>query len=329
MPFTPGAYPGSLHHYAPRLVAFEHNHSQHGHPHNFVLFLGGLGDSFMTVRYPSVLARTLPLSWALAEVQTTSSGAGFTTGSLKRDAQDLSEAITYFRGLAAQRNADSPAKIILLGHSTGCQDAIHYLVGPWKAASISTEVIERPRLDGVVLQAGISDREGIGGVLSPQEAQRSLDVAEAMIKDGRGHDHMPISATKGFPGAQPIARRWVSLLDKQGDDDYFSSDLSDERLERVWGRRGLATRRIHTLVLIGGADEHMPQDIDKAKLVAKWEAQVKNAGGLWDDRSGVVEGASHNLNRSDDNVVEDFCRNVLAFVQSIDSHTTHQDTGKL
>ena len=334
MPFTPAAYPGSLHHYAPRLVAFEHAPASDKaagniEAHNFVLFVGGLCDALMTVKYPSVLATVLPSSWAVAEVQTRSSGVGFTTGSLERDSEDLAKAITYFRDVAKQRNSESPAKVILLGHSTGCQDAMNYIVGPWKQEPMPQHVKERPPLDGVILQAGISDREGVEDHLDARQVQESLKIAEAMIQEGRGLDHMPLATTKGMFGAQPSAERWTSLLNETGDDDYFSSDLSDDRLERVWGAGGLAARAVKVMVLLSGEDENMPKSLNKAELISKWETFVKGSNGLWDDRSGVLERASHNLNKSSDSVVNRLCETVLGFVQSIDPHLAHKDTGKL
>ena len=319
MSFTPTPHPGVLHHYSPKLVAFEHRPGQvdTDQPHNFVLFVGGLGDTLLSDRYPSVLATFLPATWAIIEVHTRSSGLGWATGTLERDSEDLSKAIAYFRDLAKQRNAQVPAKVVLFGHSTGCQDAVNYLVGPWKAASIPQEVLDRPRLDGVVLQAGISDREGMANEgFSPEQIRKSLEVAHAMIDEGRGGDYMPTAVVSG---TQTSANRWVSLQSEDGDDDYFSSDLGEDRLQRVWGKRGLATRDARILVLLSGEDEHMPESVDKAKLAAQWEGYVRDNGGSWDERSGVLPGASHNLNISSNEAVKGLCDKAVDFIQSIDS----------
>ena len=331
MQFAQGAHPGVLHNYAPRLVAFEYTPREKvtNTSCNFVFFLGGLGDSLMTVRYPSVLAALLPQSWGLAEIQLSSSGIGWTTGMLPRDSDELAKAVTYFRNVAKERNPIAPAKIVLLGHSTGCQIAMNYLVGPWKEYNIPKMVAERPKVDGVILQAGISDREGVEDHMTAQEIASSLSLAKSWIKEGRGGDQLPPASTKLLFGANPSAERWVSLIDQEGDDDYFRSDLPEDRLQRVWGDRGLATRAIKVMVLLGEKDEHMPTSIDKNRLIATWETQVKGSNGLWDDRSGVVKGVGHNLNRNDEIVVKGLCEKCIGFVESIDPDLAHKDTGKL
>ncbi|KAL9092363.1 MAG: hypothetical protein Q9159_000871 [Coniocarpon cinnabarinum] len=329
--FPPASHAGNLHHYASRLVAFEHGlpHGNAAAAHNFVLFVGGLDDSLLTVRYPSVLATVLPASWAVAEVQTRSSGVGFATGSLERDSEDLVKAVAYFRQLAKQRNAGASSKVVLIGHSTGCQDAMNYLIGPWKQNPIPGDVKQRPVLDGVVFQAGISDREAVEGRLPPQLIRDSLDLARAMVDQGKGRDQLPIESTNGMFGAQPSANRWLSLISDGGDDDYFSSDLPDDRVERVWGSEGLATRGVKTLVLLGEKDDGMPQRVDKAELIGRWETYVKGSNGLWDDRSGVLPGAGHNLNDNSDDVVRTLCERIAGFVRSLDPELAQTDVGKL
>lgn len=317
MSFKPGAYSGTLHNYAPRLVAFEHASASRDAPCNFILFLAGLGDALMTVRYPSVLAALLPPSWGLVEVQLSSSGTGWTTGSLECDSNELAKAIAYFRQIATERNLGHPAKTVLLGHSTGCQIAVNYLVGPWKSHMIPQAVTARPAVDGVILQAGISDREAVKGLMSNEEISSSLGLAKSWIEEGRGQDQLPISSTKLVFGASPSAERWVSLLDEYGHDDYFSSDLAKERLQRVWGERGLATRGVRLMVLLGEKDNGMPASVDKAKLLSTCERQVKGSNGLWDDQSGVVKDAYHNLNGNDEHVVKDLCEKCVSFVQSV------------
>lgn len=330
MPFTTGPYPGTLHHYAPRLIAFEHqpkNENTSGagtteSPANFVLFLGGLGDALMTVRYPSVLAKQLRSSWSVAEVQLSSSGAGWATSSLERDADELAKAVEYFRGLAKSRwmsLSKSVGNIVLLGHSTGCQIAISYLIGAWKEPKIPQSVLDRPPVQGVILQAGISDREALSDVLSASQRESSFKLARSWIADGRGGDILPRSATNGVFGADPSAERWINLADPAGDDDLFSSDLSDARVTRIWGASGLAMRKVTALVMLGAEDEHLPSFIDKDRLMGQWKSAVKDGGGSWDHGSGVVPKAGHNLNKSPSDAVEDLCNRILNFIHTTES----------
>ena len=74
-------------------------------------------------RYPSTIAKSLPADWAIAEVLLSSSYRGWGTSSLTKDAKELAECVGYFRGLRPGR------EVVLMGHSTGCQDVMEYVVG--------------------------------------------------------------------------------------------------------------------------------------------------------------------------------------------------------
>lgn len=181
----------------------------------------------------------------------------------------------------------------------------------------------------MVLQSGISDREGVAGEFHPAEVARSLEIAREWVREGRGGDQLPRSVTKGVFGANVSAERWVSLVDAEGEDDYFSSDLGESRVERVWGAGGFGGRGVRVMVLIGGSDEHMPGFVNKEGLVARWEGKVKGAGGAWDERSGVVEGAGHNLNRNGEEVVKGLCERIVGFVGDVEKEGVSKDGGKL
>lgn len=329
MPFKPASYPGTLHHFTPRLVAFEYasepaTTSSHAPPHHFLLFLGGLTDALRSVSYPEKLSRKLPPTFCLAEVTLSSSGNGWTTSSLARDADELSEAVGFFRQLSSQRNpGGSPGKIILLGHSTGSQIALTYVIGSRNQdPSSSNPPAERPAVDAIMLQAGISDREGVEDALGKSQANASLDLAKSMLADGRGHDHLPLSATDGIFGgkgmSQPSAERWISLVAEDGDDDLFSSDLSDRVVERVWGRDGgLASKGTPALVLWGAEDEHVPKAVDKSGTLRRWADCVRRRGGVWHQSSGVVPSATHNLNASPASASDDLCERMVRFAGEV------------
>lgn len=261
----------------------------------------------------------------MIELLLTSSYSGWQTSHLARDAAELATAIAHFRRVAAARAPAARARLLLLGHSTGCQIAAHYLVGPWQAPRIPADTLAQPHVDGVILQAGISDREALGTVFAPDFVERSLRAARAMVAEGRGEDQVPADVTEGIFGGNPSARRWLSLLSKEpaeADDDYFSSDLGDGTVERIWGRGGLAGRGVPVMVLLSGSDEHMPPSLDKEWLVKeRWGKAVTHAGGKWCPESGVVKNASHNLNGSSSEAVSDLCKRVAAFVIFAEAET--------
>jgi len=75
------------------------------------------------IRYPSTIAKSLPPNWAIAEVLLSSSYRGWGTSSLQKDAKELAECVGYFCKLRPGR------EVVLMGHSTGCQDVMEYVVG--------------------------------------------------------------------------------------------------------------------------------------------------------------------------------------------------------
>ncbi|KAF2197022.1 DUF1749-domain-containing protein [Delitschia confertaspora ATCC 74209] len=302
------AHPGVLHRYTSKLVAFEHTPSpchsastlQDPSTLNTLLWVGGLGDGLLTVDYPTAIAKSLPPNWRLAHVVLTSAYNGWATGSLKRDAEELGKAVVYFRELRGN------GKVVLMGHSTGCQDLMEYIVGAGHEA--------RPTVNGMVLQAGVSDREALVQELHPEVYNSTVELAQQMLKEGRQNDILPRNdASKAF-GSAMTAYRWLSLAspDKNGDDDYFSSDLDDEKLASTFGK---IVKETPVMFLFSGSDEHVPGFVDKKGLVERWTGFVRRGGGVVDeDDGGVVEGASHNLNGDGEAVVGDLVKRVLAFL---------------
>jgi len=297
---------GTLHRYTKRLVAFEHA-SPHGSspPTNLVLWIGGLGDGLLTVSYPRTLAQALPAPWGLAEVMLASSYGGFGTSSVARDAKEVAACVEYFRALRPG------GKIVLMGHSTGSQDAMEYVVG--KAAS------ERPKVDGVVLQGSVSDREALRESLPGDTYEKLIKVSREYIDSGRADDVLPASLGIKVYGRTPVtAYRLDSFLGAEGpgkgDDDYFSSDLPMEKLRETFG----AFKDVPLIMLFSGADEHCPKHIDKHALVNKWTKVVKESGGIVDEQyGGVVPKAHHNYDQDPEDVVQDLCRRVSGFVEKI------------
>lgn len=96
------------------------------------------------------------------------------------------------RSIRSEASIDSvPAsapQICLLGHSTGCQDVVHYLrTGKLKKYVVSA-----------VLQAPVSDRESI--LTLPKECQDAVqpavDMARQMVEEDRGNDWLPRHLTR-------------------------------------------------------------------------------------------------------------------------------------
>lgn len=249
---------------------------------DIIIFIGGLHDGLLTSPFVLSLKDVLPSSYSPVEILLSSSYAGWGTSSLDEDVSEIAQCVQYFRDLHPN------GKIVLMGHSTGSQDVIHYLVSG----------VQTPKIDGGILLSGISDREAFAVNLSSSAYDHSVRVAREYIDEGRGRDCLPSSITGSiFPG--PVsAKRWFSLMspgpDHAGEDDYFSSDFDDRRLRGTFGKIGGTGTPLS--ILFGGSDEHVPDSVDKAKLVSRWIKTIEDGGGLVDEDSGVISEATHTLN---------------------------------
>lgn len=85
---------------------------------NAIVFIGGLSDGPNTIPYVRVVAKHLEnasnLDYSVFEIRMRSSFIGYGTSSLKNDVEDISALVKYLRGRGKER-------IVLFGHSTGCQ----------------------------------------------------------------------------------------------------------------------------------------------------------------------------------------------------------------
>jgi hypothetical protein len=174
-------------------------------------------------------------------------------------------------------------------------------------------------IDGGIIQAPVSDRDALRECLSKEAYERSVEVAKDWIGNGKGEDVLPAEVTKGLFGSPCSARRWLSLAspEHEGEDDYFSPGLSDEKLRGSFGQLGVAKTPL--CILYSGSDEFVAKDVDKKALVERWVRFVREGMGVVDDRhSGIVEGATHNLKGDPEEVVKDLIARVTAFLKRIE-----------
>ena len=277
------------------LVAFEHAPGQTAvaatpstTAENTVIFLGGLFDGLLTVPYVVPLVAALPAQWVLVEPVLSSNYRQWGISSLDDDVAELELLVGFFRQIRPN------GRVVLLGHSTGSQMVMHYLLSEGKEGSKA----RRPKIDGGIMQAGISDREAMGSLVAQTDIDRACDVAQQYVKEGRAGHVLPFEITDPIFVNHPMtASRWLSIAspgpDHMGEDDYFSSDFSDERLQTTFGQLGKAGTRLSWLY--GQRDQYVPETIDKQKLVSRWHHYAELGGASVDESSGLVEGATHTL----------------------------------
>lgn len=274
-------------------------------PENFLVFIGGLGDGFLTVPYVPRLAggvsKQLGGSWVVVQALISSSYLGFGTGSLKRDTQELGRLVKYLRTKRGTENS----KVVLMGHSTGCQDTLEYLSKYTKKDSFDVLL----DLDGGILQAPVSDAEAFRTFESGKKLDELLELSKRHIEEGNPFEILPKSALKFSFGAPITAYRFASLASERGDDDYFSSYLTSEELLKSFG---VVTKPL--LVLFGEKDEFVPDFVDRQKLVDGWKKSTDP--NKWSPLSKVLKGATHNVGpQSDKGAEEDLINTVISFIK--------------
>ncbi|KAK7742136.1 hypothetical protein SLS53_004722 [Cytospora paraplurivora] len=242
---------------------------------NTLLFVGGLGDGPHTVPYIRTVAAKIEaaedLSYSVFEIRIRSSFSGFGWNSLANDVEDISAAVKYLRSIGKE-------KVVLMGHSTGSQDSIEYT---------NYEKYHNEPVDGFIIQGSVSDREALPIDKGKENVDKLVAIATDMIKSGRGDDAVPKSQLPVELDPWPItAYRLHSLAGVGGDDDYFSSDLPDERVAEIWGRV-----KQPILVVPSAKDQFVPPTVDFEKLLAKW----KSFGQAISDLSGLIPEANHTV----------------------------------
>ncbi|KAL6185853.1 hypothetical protein ACLB2K_041976 [Fragaria x ananassa] len=245
-----------------------------------VIFIGGLTDGFLATEYLEPLAIALDKEkWSLVQLLMSSSYNGYGTSSLKQDAMELDQLISYFI------NKEDSEGVVLIGHSTGCQDIVHY---------IRTNAACSRAVRAAILQAPVSDREYRATL---PETAAMIDLASTMINEGRRSELMPSEADL----APITAYRYHSLCAYNGDDDMFSSDLTDDQLRLRLGHMSNTPCQ----VIYSMADEYVPDYVDKKALVQRL---CKAMGGA---EKVEIEHGNHSLS----NRVQEVVAAIIDFIK--------------
>ncbi|KAJ0525035.1 putative fusarinine C esterase SidJ, alpha/Beta hydrolase [Helianthus annuus] len=84
-------------------------------------------------------------------------------------------------------NKEDSEGVVLLGHSTGCQDIVNYM---------RTNAACSRAVRAAILQAPVSDREFRATL---PETAAMIDLASKLISEGRGSELMPREANQDSP----------------------------------------------------------------------------------------------------------------------------------
>ncbi|KAK4172031.1 hypothetical protein QBC36DRAFT_364109 [Triangularia setosa] len=235
---------------------------------NALVFIHGLTAGPHTTDLTHLQA-ALPSEYSIWELRMRSSYSGWGYSSLDNDVRDLSQLVRYLR-----EDLKKP-RIVFMGASTGCQDALEYNNHPGQL----------PRVDGYILTSPVSDREAATALWSSEALAGSLVVAKELINQGKQYATMPKVYIPFFE--TPItAARWWSFAAVGGAEDYFASDLSDDILATKFGRVEKPL-----LILPAEKDEMVPGSVDRQLLLDRWTVTAPK--GIFSELSGFIPGADH------------------------------------
>ncbi|KAI0532892.1 hypothetical protein GGR58DRAFT_146495 [Xylaria digitata] len=263
---------------------------------NSLVFVGGLGDGPHTVPYTRAIAKRLGgdpnLSYSVFEFRLKSSYSAFGFARLIDDVADITALVKYLRSIGKER-------VILMGHSTGCQDCLEYTAPAHDTSPV----------DGYILQAPVCDRDAIALEMGYDQLEESVKAAKELIDTGKSHERMTLTKLPEFMKDTPIsAWRWYALVAADGEDNYFSPELRDEVAASYWKRIDKPL-----LILFSGNDEFVSDSLDKEGLVNHWR-QLCNPG-IASELSGTIPGAAHKVSEP---AAEDWlCSTVVKFLQGI------------
>jgi hypothetical protein len=299
-PLSPyGVFSGTLFQYSssPSLIAFEslppsaHINNDENISKKKCILIGGLSDGPIPTPYTKLLEEEChSLGWSLVQPVLSSSYLGFGHGSLSRDTCEIGKLLDY---LVVHHDAEYFA---LVGHSTGCQNSIHFLKHGDNDVDNNYIADERSssrtkRVKVVALQAPVSDRE------TDQDNSKYIQHAQQLVSQNQGDEMMPRSSF----WAPITASRYISLFDKDGDDDFFSSDLTDEQLRERLGhvsRQG-GSSELDVLAVYSGKDEYVPSFVDKDKLLKRMVDAMNDGGRCTNAKGLMLPNANHNLSKSE------------------------------
>ncbi|PFH33374.1 hypothetical protein BESB_085730 [Besnoitia besnoiti] len=202
-----------------------------------LLFVSGLTEGMMSHGWLPSLAQAVDrLGFATIQVNLSSSFGSCGMSTLQQDARELEVVVRYLRKEMRMK------KVVMAGHSTGAQDIVSYL------RHVNASQDPQSKIDGAILLSAISDREAFS-LLSGATTKHLVEEAMRLVEKGEPDGVLP----ERVMGCHFTAKRLLSLTQRLGDDDMFSTDLTEEELSQI-----LAPLDVPCLFIYGEQDEYVP-----------------------------------------------------------------------
>lgn len=162
-----------------------------------------------------------------------------------------------------------PKKIILLGHSTGCQKIIYYL-----AKNNNTRKVK-----GVVLLSPISDSAGISNFFDKKQIKKALNYAKKLVNNKKSHQLLSQKIWPHYIDAQ----RFISLYSKNSSEEIFSYAQKNKK------SKFLRKVNLPLYIFIGKDDVFLDRDANVLKIWFKNELKTKKY------KIELITGADHSF----------------------------------
>lgn len=194
-----------------------------------IVFLDGLDGNILSNAYISKLNEfciSKNISLVIPQLR---SMPNYRIAPIDFDIEDIKSVLRTVKG-----------EIVLMGHSTGCNDILLYLESHSNLA-----------IKGVILQAPVSDTES--------SDEQAVKVKLKLIEDSNPNELYIELPQIGLWRKE----RYISLYKKYGKEDVFSSYLDDSMFSK-W------IKKIKILAVLSGSDEYAKKDMkNKFSLMGK------------------------------------------------------------
>ncbi|KAG0419556.1 UPF0613 protein PB24D3.06c [Dictyocoela roeselum] len=178
-----------------------------------VIFISGMFGNLLTPRYVINIYNFCTENNLFFIQPQLRSFPNYGLATIDTDVEDINDLIDFF----------SLTEIIFIGHSTGCQDIIYTL----KFSNINVKL--------AILQGPVSDREA-----EIDDLSEVINIVKSSDNDIFIYKNVPI-----------LKRRFLSLYEKNGKDDIFSSDLE------VFHYKSLNPNNVFIYFVVSKDDEYV------------------------------------------------------------------------
>lgn len=174
---------------------------------------------------------------------------------------DISGAVQWVKKL-------KPKKIILVGHSTGCQKSIYYLS-------------KKPdkKVKAVVLLSPISDLAGVLNFSSKDQFMKAYKFAKKQVENKKGDELLPLSIWPIYIDAQ----RFLSLYSQNSLEEIFCYSQESKKA------RILRKVEVPIYILLGDEDKYLDRP---AEHIADWFSKDLDSRRI---KTEIIKGADHSF----------------------------------